>query len=106
MTKDDELAQWLLDASKSSQDKVWRLPLDDAYQAAIDSNLADMVNSTETSAAGSISAGCFLSRFTEKYRWAHLDVAGTAWISGKKNGATGRPVLLLVQFGSAHRKYA
>jgi leucyl aminopeptidase len=98
MTKDDELAQWLANAAKASQDKVWRLPLDDAYQAAIDSNLADMVNSTETSAAGSISAGCFLSRFTEKCRWAHLDVAGTAWISGKKNGATGRPVLLLVQF--------
>ena len=98
MTKDDELAEWLMSAGKSSQDLVWRLPLDDAYQAAIDGNLADLVNSTETPAAGSISAGCFLSRFAENSRWAHLDIAGTAWVSGRKNIATGRPVLLLIQF--------
>lgn len=97
MTPDDELAKLLEEAAKISQDKVWRLPLDEAYQEALDSPLADMINANFDRTAGSIVAACFLSRFTEKYRWAHLDIAGTAWVSGKKRNATGRPVPLLTQ---------
>ncbi len=97
MTPDDDLADLILTAARESEDKAWRLPLDDAYQDALDSPIADMVNSSFDRSAGSITAGCFLSRYTTKYRWAHLDIAGTAWVSGKKRNATGRPVLLLVQ---------
>jgi leucyl aminopeptidase len=97
MTNDDELATLIETAAKASEDKAWRLPLDDAYQQALDSPIADMVNATFDRSGGSITAGCFLSRFTEKFRWAHLDIAGTAWISGKNRCATGRPVPLLVQ---------
>ncbi|KGP64199.1 aminopeptidase A [Legionella norrlandica] len=97
MTKDEKLAEAIELAANESQDKVWRMPLDDAYQEALDSPLADMINSNFDRTAGSITAACFLSRFTEKYRWAHLDIAGTAWVSGKKRNATGRPVPLLTQ---------
>ncbi len=96
MTTDDELAAWIEKAAKESQDKVWRLPLDKAYQEALDSPLADMVNANFDRSAGSITAACFLSRFTEKYRWAHLDIAGTAWVSGKKRNATGVLFLYLL----------
>ncbi|SET43297.1 aminopeptidase A. Metallo peptidase. MEROPS family M17 [Nitrosospira multiformis] len=94
---DDELAQELLDASERAVDRAWRLPLFDEYQEQLKSNFADMAN-IGGRAAGTITAACFLSRFTKKYRWAHLDVAGTAWKSGKEKGATGRPVPLLTQF--------
>lgn len=97
MTEDDALAQLIETAAKESQDKVWRMPLDAAYQDALDSPLADMINANFDRSAGSITAACFLSRFTEKYRWAHIDIAGTAWISGKNRNATGRPVPLLTQ---------
>ena len=97
MTPDDDLANLILTAARDSEDKAWRLPLDDAYQEALDSPIADMINASFDRSAGSITAGCFLSRFTEKYRWAHLDIAGTGWVSGKKRNATGRPVPLLVQ---------
>ena len=96
MTEDDELAKLILDAASASSDPVWRMPLNDHYQEAIDSPLADMLNATFDRSAGSVTAACFLSRFTKKYRWAHLDIAGTAWVSGKQNHATGRPVPLLV----------
>ena len=97
MTKDDDLAKLIETSARESEDRVWRMPLDDAYQEAIDSPLADMINANFDRSAGSITAACFLSRFTKKYRWAHLDIAGTAWISGKKRNATGRPVPLLTQ---------
>lgn len=97
MTKDEELAKLLEEAAKESNDRVWRMPLDDDYQDAIDSPLADMINAGFDRTASSITAACFLSRFTEKYRWAHLDIAGTAWVFGKKRNATGRPVPLLTQ---------
>ena len=97
MTKDDDLAKLIETAAKESQDKVWRMPLDEAYQEALDSPLADMINANFDRSAGSITAACFLSRFTEKFPWAHLDIAGTAWVSGKKRNATGRPVPLLTQ---------
>jgi len=73
------------------------MPLDEDYQEALHSPLADMINASFDRSAGSITAACFLSRFTKSYRWAHLDIAGTAWVSGKKRGATGRPVPLLIQ---------
>lgn len=97
MTTDDALAKDILDASSDSADACWRLPLTDAYQDALDSPMADMINANFDRSAGSITAACFLSRFTKKYRWAHLDIAGTAWVSGKKRQATGRPVPLLIQ---------
>ncbi|MFJ1269075.1 leucyl aminopeptidase [Legionella lytica] len=97
MTQDDNLAQLIEDAAIESTDRVWRMPLDEDYQDALDSPLADMINAGFDRTASSITAACFLSRFTEKYRWAHLDIAGTAWTSGKKRNATGRPVPLLTQ---------
>lgn len=97
MTKDDDLAKLIETAAQESLDKVWRLPLADEYQEALESPLADMINANFDRSAGSITAACFLSRFSEKFRWAHLDIAGTAWISGKKRNATGRPVPLLMQ---------
>lgn len=97
MTNDDELAEMILNASRESEDPAWRLPLNDDYQTALDSPIADMINSSFDRSAGSITAGCFLSRYTNNYRWAHLDIAGTAWVSGKNRNATGRPVALLVQ---------
>lgn len=97
MTQDEELAQLIEEAAKESNDRVWRMPLDEDYQDALDSPLADMINASFDRSASSVTAACFLSRFTEKYRWAHLDIAGTAWIGGKNRNATGRPVPLLTQ---------
>ena len=87
----------LISAGKRIEDKVWELPLWDEYQDQLKSNFADMANIGGRD-AGSITAACFLSRFTKKYKWAHLDIAGTAWVTGDKKGATGRPVPLLVQY--------
>jgi leucyl aminopeptidase len=87
----------LLNAGEISGDRCWELPLWDDYQEQLDSNFADMANIGGKS-AGTITAACFLSRFTKKYHWAHLDIAGVAWLSGKSKGATGRPVSLLTQY--------
>src|SRR5574340_163856 len=97
LSTDEELAEELLHASVQAADPAWRLPLWEDYQEQLKSNFADMAN-IGGRAAGTITAACFLSRFTKKYRWAHLDIAGTAWKSGKEKGATGRPVPLLTQF--------
>lgn len=91
------LAHELLSASNQASDKAWQLPMDDEFQKQIDSPFADMAN-LGGRPAGTITAACFLSRFTKKYNWAHLDVAGTAWKSSSPKGATGRPVSLLTQF--------
>ena len=93
----DQLAHDLFDAGEYSNDKAWHMPLWDEYQQQLDSNFADMQN-IGGRAAGSVTAACFLSRFTKDYHWAHLDVAGTAWKSGKEKGSTGRPVPLLTQY--------
>ncbi|MDX8379175.1 MAG: leucyl aminopeptidase [Gallionella sp.] len=93
----DQLARELLDAADYANDKAWQMPLWDDYQTQLDSNFADMQN-IGGRAGGSITAACFLSRFAKDYRWAHLDIAGTAWKSGKEKGATGRPVPLLTQY--------
>ncbi len=97
MSQHNPLAHELLNASEQSSDRAWRLPLWDEYQSQLDSPFADMTN-LGGRPAGSITAGCFLSRFTKKYNWAHLDIAGTAWRGGKNKGATGRPVPMLSQF--------
>jgi leucyl aminopeptidase len=96
-TQDETLAADLLAAGRQALDPAWRLPLEDAYQDQLKSNFADMAN-IGGRPAGSVTAACFLSRFTEKYPWAHLDIAGTAWLEGKQKGATGRPVPLLVGY--------
>jgi leucyl aminopeptidase len=93
----DDLAKALLAAGEQANDRAWQMPLWDDYQGQLDSNFADMAN-IGGRAAGSITAACFLSRFAKKYDWAHLDIAGTAWKSGKEKGGTGRPVPLLVTY--------
>lgn len=103
ISNDDKLAQELLRAGQQSTDRVWQLPLWDDYQDLLKSNFADIAN-IGGRAAGTITAACFLSRFTREYRWAHLDIAGTAWKSGKDKGSTGRPVPLLTQFLISHAK--
>lgn len=92
-----ELASALLQAGEEAQDRAWQMPLWDEYQKALDSNFADIAN-VGGREAGSVTAACFLSRFASKYPWAHLDIAGTAWLSGGAKGATGRPVGLLLQY--------
>ncbi|MAK31897.1 leucyl aminopeptidase [Acinetobacter sp.] len=94
---DDALAQELQQAGEQSFDRVWRLPVMDDYQELLDSPFADIAN-IGGPYGGAITAACFLQRFTRDYRWAHLDIAGPAWLSGTAKGATGRPVPLLVQF--------
>jgi leucyl aminopeptidase len=93
----DELANALIAAGKYANDTAWRMPIEDAYQEQLKSNFADMAN-IGGPPGGSITAACFLERFTKKYTWAHLDIAGTAWKSGGAKGATGRPVPLLTTF--------
>ncbi|MCB1854848.1 MAG: leucyl aminopeptidase [Pseudomonadales bacterium] len=93
---DDKLAEALLAAGTESHDRAWRMPLWDDYQKQLDSNFADIAN-IGGPGGGSITAACFLSRFTGDYHWAHLDIAGSAWDSAPK-GATGRPVGLLSQY--------
>ena len=96
-TPDDELAAEITQAGQTSFDRVWRMPIYDDYQEQLDSPFADIANIGGPK-AGAVTAACFLQRFTRDYRWAHLDVAGTAWNSGANKGATGRPVPLLMQF--------
>jgi leucyl aminopeptidase len=93
----DALAEQLLAAGKASGDTAWRMPIEDSYQEQLKSNFADMAN-IGGPPGGSITAACFLERYTKKYTWAHLDIAGTAWRSGASKGATGRPVPLLTTF--------
>jgi leucyl aminopeptidase len=105
MSHSDALAEELVGAGRDAEDRAWRLPLTEEYDRELKSNFADFPNVTGRE-GGAIIAGCFLSRFTEGLDWAHLDVAGTAWRSGRDKGATGRPVPLLVEFllGRANRR--
>lgn len=93
----DKLANDLIVAANRSNDPVWRMPIQDAYQDQLKSNFADMAN-IGGKPAGCVTAACFLERFTRKFIWAHLDIAGTAWKSGPSKGATGRPVPLLCTY--------
>lgn len=97
MSNDQALADALINAGKNSGDTAWQLPLEESYQQQLSSNFADIAN-IGGPAAGSITAACFLSRFTEDYQWAHLDIAGVAWDQGKAKGSTGRPVPLLMEY--------
>jgi len=97
LANNEALARELLDAGNESWDRAWQMPLLDDYQEQLKSNFADMGN-IGGRPAGTITAACFLSRFTKKYDWAHLDIAGTAYRSGKDKGSTGRPVPLLTHF--------
>ena len=96
-SNNDDLAKELLSAGEASLDRAWHMPMWEEYQPLLDSNFADMAN-IGGRAGGSITAACFLSRFAKKFDWAHLDIAGTAWKSGKEKGGTGRPVPLLTKF--------
>lgn len=96
-SNDDTLASELLEAGEATGDRVWHMPIWDDYKKQLKSNFADLANIGGRE-AGSITAACFLSHFTEDYPWAHLDIAGTAWQSGGNKGATGRPVPLLTDY--------
>ncbi|WP_233141603.1 leucyl aminopeptidase [Aggregatibacter actinomycetemcomitans] len=93
----DDIAAAIEKAAQQSADKAWRLPLSEEYQEQLKSNFADLAN-LGGRWGGTITAAAFLANFTKKYPWAHLDIAGTAWLQGANKGATGRPVSLLVQF--------
>jgi leucyl aminopeptidase len=97
MSNDDDLAKALIKAGEQTGDRTWQLPLWEEYQSQLDSNFADIAN-IGGRWGGTITAACFLSRFTKKYTWAHLDIAGIAWHQGKLKGATGRPVPLLTEY--------
>ena len=96
-SKDDGLAEALVDAGEWTGDRAWRMPLWDEYQTGLKSNFADVAN-IGGAGAGSITAACFLSRFTDPMCWAHMDVAGSAFQGGTEKGATGRPVALLFRY--------
>jgi leucyl aminopeptidase len=100
-SSDDTLAGALRAAGESSQDLVWQMPLDDEYAEGLKSNFADVAN-VAGRMGGAITAAKFLQRFTSKYPWAHIDIAGTAWKSGTAKGATGRPVSLLLDYLMDH----
>ena len=97
LSNHDPLVADLLQAGEAAGDRAWQLPLWEEYEKQLDSPFADMANIGGRE-AGTITAACFLAKFTRKYHWAHLDIAGTAWVSGKNKCATGRPVPLLVQY--------
>jgi leucyl aminopeptidase len=97
MGNDDALAQELVAAGTRASDRGWQLPLTEDYAEQLRSNFADLANIGGRD-GGAITAGAFLSRFTQGLKWAHLDIAGTAWLSGAQKGGTGRPVPLLADF--------
>ena len=98
---DEKLAEALRAAGDEAWDRIWRMPLWEDYQEQLRSNFADMAN-IGGRPAGSVTAACYLARFAKKLRWAHLDIAGTAYKGGREKGSTGRPVPLLVRFALAH----
>ena len=97
MGNNEKLITQLVSSSNKTDDKAWALPIDDDFQQQIKSTCADIMNSSGRD-GGTITAACFLSRFTKEYQWAHVDIAGTAWKSGANKGATGRPVAMLIQY--------
>jgi len=97
MGNDDALARELMSAGERASDRGWQLPLTEEYAEQLRSNFADLANIGGRD-GGAITAGAFLGRFTQGLKWAHLDIAGTAWVSGAQKGGTGRPVPLLSDF--------
>ncbi|HYY62534.1 MAG TPA: leucyl aminopeptidase, partial [Burkholderiales bacterium] len=100
-SNDERLAERLLKVGKATGEKLWRMPVGPEFDKAIESKFADMKN-VGGRPAGSITAALILSRFVDKTPWAHLDIAGTAWRTGREKGSTGRPVPLLVRFALRH----
>jgi len=97
MSNDGKLADEIIAAGNAADDRGWPLPLGPEYAEQLKSNFADFAN-VGGREGGAITAGCFLGKFTDGLSWAHLDIAGTAWKSGKAKGATGRPVPMLTEF--------
>ena len=97
MSNDDGLASEFVAAGIGADDRGWQLPLAEEYADQLKSNFADFANVGGRD-GGAITAGCFLGKFTDGMKWAHLDIAGTAWTSGKQKGASGRPVPMLTEF--------
>jgi len=97
VANDDHLARELTDAGTRADDRAWQLPLTDDYADQLKSNFADLANVGGRD-GGAITAGAFLGKFTQGLKWAHLDIAGTAWLSGAQKGGTGRPLPLLADF--------
>ena len=97
MSNCDELSELIMNAGENSLDRAWAMPMGAEYEAQLKSNFADFAN-IGGGGGGSITAACFLGKFTKKMKWAHLDIAGTAWVSGDKKGSTGRPVPMLTEF--------
>jgi leucyl aminopeptidase len=96
-SNDDELSAALSSAGKRAEDGAWPMPTDEEYAEQLKSNFADMANVGGRD-GGAITAACFLAKFTKGLKWAHLDIAGTAWLSGANKGGTGRPVPLLMDY--------
>ena len=101
---DQTLADQIREAADDAWDRVWQMPLWEDYQEQLRSNFADFAN-IGGRPGGSITAACFLARFTRDLRWAHLDIAGTAWKGGREKGSTGRPVPLLVRFALRNARH-
>jgi len=97
MSNDDALADELESAGVRADDRAWRLPIGEEYVDQLKSNFADIAN-VGGREGGACTAASFLWKFAKDLQWAHLDVAGTAWLSGAQKGSTGRPVPLLVDF--------
>ena len=102
MSNDDGLAAEIVAAGQRAEDRAWHMPMAEEYHEQLKSNFADFTNSCGRE-GGAITAACFLSKFTEGLRWAHLDIAGVAYLGGAQKGSTGRPVALLVDFLANHR---
>ena len=101
-SNDDELSTELVSAGKRAEDGAWPMPVDEEYADQLKSNFADMAN-VGGREAGAITAACFLAKFVQGMKWAHLDIAGTAWLSGANKGGTGRPVPLLMDYLINHK---
>jgi leucyl aminopeptidase len=97
MSRSDELAAEITAAGIRADDRAWPMPMADEYEQELESNFADFAN-VGGREGGAITAACFLGKFTDGMDWAHLDIAGTAWLSGKEKGSTGRPVPMLTEF--------
>jgi leucyl aminopeptidase len=96
-SNDDDLAEALLEAGQRAEDRAWRMPIGEEYGELLKSNFADFANVAGRE-GGAITAACFLGKFTDGLKWAHLDIAGTAYVTGANKGSTGRPVPLLVDY--------
>jgi leucyl aminopeptidase len=103
MSNDDALAAEITAAGQRAEDRIWHMPISEEYEEQLKSNYADFAN-TAGREGGAITAACFLSKFTEGLRWAHLDIAGVAYLGGSSKGSTGRPVPLLVDFLAARAR--